>query len=358
MKRSRGIGALVALCLLMVGWGEPSSDAAETLDQLIAAGKKEGTLQFTSGASTFGGRRGFADIEAAFNKRYGLDVEINHTAGPSMPAMAARIATELKAGRKSSTDLYIGDQSLVASLHRQKALEKADWSEIFPWITKEMEITPGEGLLVYTSINGIVYNTNLIPKDKAPKRYEDLVDPSLSPTWAGKMAIPPYTGWLMQLAPIWGEEKVRDFLKKLVPLSAGQIRYGEVERIISGEFPIMANFGGAVEYAWEWKAKGAPIAGFPGSTPAITSYFQLAVPKNSAHPNLAKLLIAFMLSKEGQAIIQKYEFRSSHLVEGTLMANYVRESSVKLQDPQQLVDFFLTGGGAKLRKELTAMLKR
>ena len=55
-----------------------------------------------------------------------------------------------------------------------------------------MEIFPNETVLTYTSPNGIVYNKELIPKEKAPKNYADLIDPKLSPTWAGKIAIHPY----------------------------------------------------------------------------------------------------------------------------------------------------------------------
>jgi hypothetical protein len=75
--------------------------------------------------------------------------------------------------------------------------------------------------VVYTSPNGIIYNTNLIPKDKAPKNYTDLVDPQLSPTWAGKVAIPPYVAWLAELSLNWGKEKVKDFARKLVAISGG-----------------------------------------------------------------------------------------------------------------------------------------
>jgi hypothetical protein len=66
-------------------------------------------------------------------------------------------------------------------LHKEKALERINWSGVFPRITKPMEIFPEEGLLVFTSLRGMIYNSNLIPKEKTPKTYEDLVDPRLSP---------------------------------------------------------------------------------------------------------------------------------------------------------------------------------
>jgi iron(III) transport system substrate-binding protein len=222
-----------------------------------------------------------------------------------------------------------------------------------------MEILPEETVLVYTSLQGILYNSNLLPKDKAPKTYEDLVDPKLSRNWDGKMAIPPYSSWLVELSLFWGEKKVLDYVRKLLPLSAGQVRYGEIEeRVSSGEFPVMANCGSAVESMWEWQAKGAPLVGITASDPVLTSYFQLGVPKNSAHPNLAKLFVAFMASPQAQRIVEKYEKRSSHLVVGTRMAKYVRENRLKLQDQAELIASYQGGTGLEFRAELTKMLSR
>ena len=106
-----------------------------------------------------------------------------------------------------------------------------------------MEIFPEEGLLVFTSLRGMIYNSNLIPKEKTPKTYEDLVDPRLSPTWAGKLAIPPYVSWLVELSMIWSEERVKNFTRKLVAISGGRLRYSEEERVVSGEFPHRSQHG-------------------------------------------------------------------------------------------------------------------
>jgi ABC-type Fe3+ transport system substrate-binding protein len=339
-----------------------ASIAAESLEQATAAAKKEGEeLVFVAGAQTFGGRKGMTEIEGAFAKKFALKLRINFAAGPDMNARAARLITEFKAGRKSSSDFFLGSQSHFALLHKENALETVNWSGIFPWLAKEMEIFPGQGVLVYTSPNGIIYNSSLIPKDKAPKNYLDLVDPRLSPTWAGKLAIPPYVAWLAELSLAWGQDKVKDFARKVVALSAGRLRYNEEERVVSGEFPIMANIGGALEHMWDWQPKGAPLVAVPGLNPINTDYFQLGVPKNSAHPNLARLFVAFMVSKEGQALLQKNESRSSHLVEGTIMAKYLRDNRVALQEPKQSIDYYLkseTGEGLKFKEELANILKQ
>ena len=334
--------------------------AAETLNQLIAGAKKESEITFIAGAQTFGGQKNLSLLEAAFNKRFGLNMKIRFSAGPEMNAMAARMITELKNGAKASSDLYHGSQSHLSLLHKEKALERVNYSGVFPWITKEMEIFPGEGVLIFTSLRGMIYNSKLISKEKAPKTYEDLVDPKLSPTWAGKLAIPPYVSWLVELSMIWSEEKVKNFTKRLVALSGGRLRYSEEERVVSGEFPIAANMGGATEQMWQWQAKGAPLVAVMGSTPVLPSYFQLAVPKNSAHPNLSKLFVGFMASKEAQAILEKHDFRTSHLVDGTLMSNYLKQNKIKLQEAKDSISFYLQGedSGLEFKEELTKMLKQ
>jgi ABC-type Fe3+ transport system substrate-binding protein len=346
---------VVSACFIMFHAGAYQAAAQENLEQLVAGAKKEGEVTLMASASTFGGKKGFAELEAGFNKRFGLNHRVNLTPGPSFPQVAARVLTELKAGMKSSTDLYLGSDGTMSDMHRDKALQKVNWAGTFPWVTKDMEIVPQETLLVYASFHGIIYNSNSIPKDKAPKSYQDLIDPVLSRTWAGKMAIPSYIHWLIRVSSNWGKEKVLDYARKLKPLVGGRLRQGEEERIVSGEFPIMASTGGALEAMWKWQAKGAPLVGLPGSSPATSSYYQLAVPRNSAHPNSAKLFIAYMTTREAQGVLEKYDWRSSYLVDGTLMAKYVASNKLKLQDPGELAELFQRDDPA-FEDELTKIL--
>ncbi len=334
--------------------------AADTVESLIAAAKKEDELVFIAGAQTFGGRKGLADLEGAFNKRYGLTMKISFAAGPDMNARAARHITEIKSGRKVSSDIFLGSQSHQALLHKENALEKVNYSGIFSWVAKDMEIFPAETVLTYTSPNGIVYNKDLISKDKAPKNYADLIDPKLSSTWTGKIAIPPYVAWLAELSLVWGQEKVKDYARKLVAISGGRLRYSEEERVVSGEFPIMANFGDALSAMWSWQPKGAPLVAVPGVTPVNTDYFQLSVPKNTVHPNLAKLFVAFMTTREAQAVLQKHESRSSHMVEGTIMQKYLKENKVAVQEPKLSISYYLKtedAEGLQFKEELAKILK-
>jgi len=346
---------IVVLCLQALLLAAPARLHAQKLEQIVTEAKKEGEVTLVASASTFGGKKGFAELENLFAKRYGFKAKVNLTGGPSFPQVAARIITEQKAGAKSSTDLYLGSDGTYVTMHQEKALEKVNWSGIFPWVKQGTERIPQESLLVYASFHGIIYNSNSIPKDKAPKSYEDLIDPALSPTWAGKMAIPSYIHWLVRVSSIWGREKVLAYARKLAPLVGGRLRQGEEERIVSGEFPIMASTGGPLEAMWKWQAKGAPLVGLPGSTPATSSYYQLSVPRNSAHPNMAKLFVALMTTREAQAVMEKHDMRSSYLVDGTLMAKYVKNNKLKLQDPKELNEVFQKEY-TSLDEELTKIL--
>jgi ABC-type Fe3+ transport system substrate-binding protein len=79
------------------------------------------------------------------------------------------------------------------------------------------------------------------------------------------------------------------------------------------------------------------------------------VPKNSVHPNMAKLFIALMVTREGQAVLEKNDMRSSYLVDGTLMSKYVKANKLKLQDPRELNEVFQKED-TSLEEELTKIL--
>ena len=279
-KKISGLIVPALFAAVQIHWA-----SAQTLEQLIAAAKVEKELSIIAGPTTFGGKKGLAEIEAAFEKRFGVAGKIRFSAGPEMNAMAARVISEYKAGGKATTDIYLGSLGQFANLVRENALEEINWSATFPWIARPMEeIVVKRGVLVYSSPRGIVYNTNLIPADRAPKSYEDLVDPRLSQTWTGKIAVPPYPNWLVELSLIWGEERLKEFTRKLIALNGGWLRYGEEERVLSGEFPIMANIGDALATMWKWQAKGAPLTAVLGANPGDTSFFTSACRKIPAIP--------------------------------------------------------------------------
>lgn len=338
--------------------GASPGQAQSALDKLVEAAKKETELNFMAGASTMGGQEAMAKLEAAFNKKFGTAMKLRFTPGPSMPAMAARLAQEYKAGAKATTDIFIGPLGSYAYLKREGVLSEVKWAETFPWVTPEMEVSKGLGVLVWTSVSGIVYNPALVKPADAPKTNEDLVDPAKSKAWAGRMSMPPYPDWMVELSLIWPREKIIDFARKLTASAAGFTRYNELERVANGEFAVMANEADAPGGTALWAAKGAKLAFNIGSDPGQAYYFQLSVPKNSASPNLAKLFVAFMASPEAQAISDRMGSVGSHLVAATSVSKYITANKIKLISAQQYVDFYEKGGDPALSEELNRLLKR
>src|SRR5262249_61065459 len=74
--------------------------ATETLEQLIGTAGKESELYFVAGPTTFGGKKGLADLEAAFNKKFGVILLMRFSSGAEINAMAAPVIAGLKSGAK------------------------------------------------------------------------------------------------------------------------------------------------------------------------------------------------------------------------------------------------------------------
>jgi len=157
---------------------------------------------------------------------------------------------------------------------------------------------------------GIAYNTKLVPPDRVPKSYVDLLDPRLQ----GKMAwrIGSSTGtplFLTNLRLAWGEDKARAYFDKLkdqkiVNFGAGSART-LVDRVIAGEYAIALNI--FAHHPLISKGKGAPVNS-QLMDPVATTAATMSVVKGLHHPYSAMLLADYILSKEGQAILARAEY--------------------------------------------------
>jgi len=355
MSRSaamRSVGAVAMTAATM-----RAAVAADLLTDVVRAAKNERELVLVAGSDTFGGSPGMDALNDLFNRRFKLDARISLTPGPSMPAMASRLATEYKGNRSATTGIYHGPVSQFAGLDRDGVLMRVDWVRTFPWIPPAAVLSStGTGVLVRTGPNAMVYNPKYLPASQAPKRYEDLVDTNLNGPWNKRLAIPPYPDFLAGLTLVWGVDRTREFARKLVAVSGGQLRYGDAEALIDGQFAIMANDGGALEMKWLWEPKGVAFNVVFGSNPTYSDYFQLGVPKNSGTPNLAQLFTAFMVTREAQMVINKVG-QGSHLVPGTRMADYLKANRVRLIAPARIYDFYAAPGTAALYSELGSIIR-
>jgi iron(III) transport system substrate-binding protein len=101
-----------------------------------------------------------------------------------------------------------------------------------------------------------------------------------------------------------GEEKGMAFFRKLAAMKP-QMRTGHTlmaELVASGEIPLAATIYN--HNAERLKVKGAPIDWKP-LKPTFGRPNGVSVAKNAPHPHAALLFVDFMLSLEGQKLLQK-----------------------------------------------------
>ena len=330
-SRSAFIGTAAAAAAVLAA-ARPARSAPDKLADLIAGAKNEkGGFPFVAASTTLGGQPGVSALNAAFEKRFGFSPNLTLTPGPNMVAMASRVITEFRGNHTSSTAMYMGTMSTLLDIDKISGLLHVDWPGTFPWITREMvNIPDGASLLVRTGVNLIEYNPKLIPPPKAPRRYQDLVDPKMLTAWEGKLAMPPYVDWLVDLCDIWSPDQVADFAGRLARVATGRLRYGESEPIVNGQFAMISNDASALESKWFWQDKGVAINVVPGSDPLVCDYLSMAVPKNSPAPNLATLFVGWLVSPEAQQITDKFGGQASHLVPGTRVYQFVRDNHLRL----------------------------
>ena len=147
----------------------------------------------------------------------------------------------------------------------------------------------------------IAYNTRLVKAEEAPKDYPDLYDPK----WKGDLSIDleperALMGWLAA----WGEEKTRNFLKRLMR-NGMVVRRGHTQQIqllCGGEFKIGVELY-AYRVAQFKQERKCPVAfSFPNPTPGSVGSLA-GINRNAPHPHAAALFSDFVLSAEGAKLL-------------------------------------------------------
>ena len=300
-----------AALALMVHAGPVFAQASEDIltykgqdraQRLIEGAKKEGQVVIYSAMIV---NQAMRPIAEKFGKKYPF-VKLSYWRADSED-ITAKLSAEVRASNVVA-DVFegtgVGEQMVEARLAQ-------------PYATPAIEAFPVEyrdpmGMWTPTRLSyySIAYNTRMVPADKAPKSYEDLLDPQ----WKGKMAwrIGSATGtplFLTNLRLAWGEEKARAYFDKLkeqkiVNFGAGSART-LVDRVVAGEYAIALNI--FAHHPLISKAKGAPVNSRlfdPTASTAAT----MGVVKGLKHPHAAMLLIDYILSKEGQEILLGAEY--------------------------------------------------
>lgn len=176
----------------------------------------------------------------------------------------------------------------------------------YPAGTKE---NAGRGLIYWAvdreTYSGVGYNTNLIPPNIAPRRYEDLLRPELK----GKIGMVSNETGVRALGGML-QAKGEGFVKKL---KAQEIVLQSVsgramaDLVVSGEAPLSPTV--FRDHAVEVKAKGAPVEWVPMDL-VPTNTGGVAIVSQAGRPHGAVLMADFLLSPEGAKILGDLDYGS------------------------------------------------
>ena len=257
----------------------------------IARAKKEGAVTLYTSMQLVDSR----PLTEAFEKKYGIKVGLWRASGEKV---AERAITEARGGR-FDVDVIETDGAQVEIAYREKLLAPLKVPSV---ADVPAEILPAHGYYAPTRLTLYVmsYNTNLVAPNEVPKSYADL----LQPRWAGKLALEnDDVPWFASVVKAMGESQGLAYYRRL----AGQrpsMRKGHTlmaEMVAAGEIEIAIDTH--VQGIARLKEKGAPIEWKP-LQPAFGQPSSVGVAARAPHPDAARLLAEFILSREGQEIIK------------------------------------------------------
>ncbi|HZD40840.1 MAG TPA: extracellular solute-binding protein, partial [Terriglobales bacterium] len=156
---------------------------------------------------------------------------------------------------------------------------------------------------VYPTVHSIPYNTKLVAPADVPRHYTDLLDPK----WKGKLGLNRNNYmFIAALLDFYGKEKGEEFLRKLAGQNPSVRSGGTLTATLvgAGELPIA--FSVNANNVEDVKQKGSPVDWARLEDPLYGEPHPAAVMAHPRHPNAARLVVEFAISKEGQTLMAKF----------------------------------------------------
>ena len=281
---------------------------------LEAGAKKEGEVMvYTTGTQT-------GPIMEAFRKKYPfINLKVYRA---TSSAVARRVLEEYSANRYSVDTFNLSTGALRAI--RDAGILMPYSSPEFEKIGKEFFEAKHHWAHNFHSSIGLGFNTKQVSPEEAPKTYEDLLDPK----WKGKMALSGRPTTLGNFTGILVLTKGEDFVRKLgkqdIPVYKMSGR-ALSNMVVSGEVALSPEVYNS--HMKNSKRKGASVD-WRALGPVFGNIGASALPKKPPHPHGAMLFIDFMLSRDGQQMMQKLGYVSPRI------------DLVNRDRPKELIDLY------------------
>jgi ABC-type Fe3+ transport system substrate-binding protein len=271
--------------------------AAQSGDELIAKAKAEKEVVYYTELIV---DQIVRPLAAAFERKYGI--KVSYWRGDSQAA-GLRLVMEHKAGRTQadvwSTASGIG-ALLDAGLIERFAIESSSA------LGREFRDPAGYWVATNMIVIGAAVNMGLLPERERPQTIEDLLAPKLRNQMVWKQNdITGAWGFIGNVLTNLGEERGLSFLRKLNTQNiapVGASTRAILDGVIGGEHALVL---GVSAHNTQISVKaGAPVAWLPLGSAWATPH-TIGVTSGAPHPNAARLLVDFAVSREGQEIFRK-----------------------------------------------------
>jgi iron(III) transport system substrate-binding protein len=282
---------------------------ADRDQRLIDAAKKEGTLTFYTSMQT----PESGPLSAAFEKKYGIKVNLWRATSDQV---IQRAITEAR-GNRNTMDVVETNAPEVEALGREGVV-----AEYFSPHFKDFPDWALPAHHKWTSARAnlwiVAFNTNKVKREEIPKTYDAFADPK----WRGRIGIESTDqDWMYAVIQFLGEERGMDTFRKLSALKP-DMRLGHAllaELIAAGEVPVgLTVYSGNAD---SLKKKGAPIDWMPVE-PIVGRPQAVSVASKAPHPNAAMLFVDFVLSPDGQKVLNDLDRNPASKTQATLLTKY------------------------------------
>ncbi|HLB12367.1 MAG TPA: extracellular solute-binding protein, partial [Dehalococcoidia bacterium] len=287
----------------------PAAAGKEAMDALVAAAKKEGKVTIYASVMAPETMKALGD---GFKAAYGINLEWVVTRGAES---LERVKTEQATKAYVADVVYSGpgvwpglkEAGYAVAVDLPVAAETGVWRlPPYDFDAKDRKLIMGNTNTTPGGL-GVLMNTKLVPPDKEPKSWMDLLDPF----WKGKMIMddPTVPGPGSDLFTLWRFRKIvpADYFDKLAAQDVKIFRgYPQQADMVSkGEFAIgIVSFS---VYAMPHIEAGLPVRPAWLKEGVYAPPMALTQVVNAPNPNAGKLLMNWLLTKEGQTLWHQTE---------------------------------------------------
>jgi iron(III) transport system substrate-binding protein len=306
------VGVGVVFLIVQPGVGFAASASQEEWERVVRSAKSEGKLSLIG---PVGADRRDA-LTQGFESKYGIAVDYHPDAGAGI---FPRLSAERKAGLYLWDVVISGTSTPLDSLNPNKFLDPLEPSLILPevkepkyWRGGAVEfIDPGHQTLIMTLLQrGTLYiNPNLVNAREFAS-HKDILDAK----WKGKIVaddprksgIGQGTFLFFYRHPELGPDFIRSLGRQGITFLKNYAQ--EVDMVGQGRFPV--GIGLSDSLIEERTRRGVPIAildprQLKEGTPITPASGSLSLVNRAPHPNVAKLYINWVLSKEAQTVFSQ-----------------------------------------------------